>query len=543
MRLFVLALLLSGTSLAADLRQPTPNSFALTGVRVVTEPGQTLESATIVIRDGIIEAVGEGLTPPTDARLIKFERKDDEEPITIYPGLIDAYFAIDTQAGGSDDDERAADPEGRHELIRPDHRLKASDWPGERLPAMREAGFTTAMMAPAGGLLRGQGLVANLGDGELSHNLLATSVAHYASFDGRARGRQFPNSLMGAVALVRQTLDDAGWQQQARAAWQRNPAQARPQWLEGLDALAPVLAGDIPLVFQASDLTDSLRILEFTQDQFTRGRQLDLVLIGHGEEYRRLDTITERSIRHILPLNFPEPPDARDESDRNVSLEALRHWKNAPTNPSRLADAGVPLMFTTHGLSQPKQIFANLARAMESGLTADQALAALTTEPAAWLGLGDRAGRIRPGYMANLIVVEGELLVESPSINAVWIDGREHVLAALVPPAVDPAGTWSLTLGLGSMGDMQARMILTGPPTGMSGTLSVMGNESPLSDVKVSGEEVIASMDVSRFGGSGTITIRLQIDGDRARGNGTGPFGEFTVRGQRTGTPETLEVL
>ena len=190
-----------------------------------------------------------------------------------------------------------------------------------------------------------------------------------------------------------------------------------------------------------------------------------------------------------------------------MSLEALRHWKNAPGNPAQLADADIPLMFTSLGPVPTQARFSSsVARAIEAGLSADQALAALTTEPAAWLGLEDRAGRIRPGYMANLIIVEGDLMVESPSINAVWIDGREHVLTALVPPAVDPAGTWSLTLGLGSMGDMEAVMVLTGPPTGMSGTLSVMGNESPFTDVKVSGEEVIASMDASRFGGSGTVT-------------------------------------
>lgn len=538
MRLIALALLLSGTTLAADLRQPTPDVFALTGVRVVTEPGRTLDAATIVIRDGIIEAVGQDIDLPSDARLIEFEREADQDPITVYPGLIETYLPISSSGEESDDDESTASPEGRHELIHPDRRLRAQDWPGDQLSALREAGFTTAVMAPADGLIRGQGLIANLGDGELSHNLLTARFAHYAAFDGRIRGRRFPNSLMGAVALVRQTLDDATWQQQARAAWQRNPAQARPQWLEGLDELAPVVAGNTPLVFHASDLTDTLRILEFTRD-----RQLDLVVIGHGEEYRRMDGLSARPVRHILPLNFPEPPDARDENDRNVSLEALRHWKNAPGNPAQLADADIPLMFTSLGLSQPKQIFKQLARAIEAGLSADQALAALTTEPAAWLGLDDRAGRIRPGYMANLIIVEGDLMVENPSINAVWIDGREHVLAALVPPAVDPAGTWSLTLGLGSMGDMEAVMVLTGPPTGMSGTLSVMGNESPFTDVKVSGEEVIASMDASRFGGSGTITMRLQIDGDRARGNGNGPYGEFTVRGQRTGNPDTLEVL
>lgn len=532
MRLLFLALLCCSSALATDLRQPSPDTHALVGVRVITEPGRVLESATLVIRDGVIEAVGPDIEPPPDARIHEFERQEGQAPITVYPGLIESYLPVSVEEEDSESDEETP-PAGRHPLIRADQRLSAAEWPQEQLAALREAGFTSALLAPGNGLLRGSGLIANLGEGELSHNLLQPSFAQFASFAEQQRGRGFPNSLMGSVALVRQTLDDARWQRQARAAWQRNPAQTRPDWLEGLDALAPALAGETPMVFVAGDMPDSLRILEFTAD-----REFDLVLVGHGQEYQRPGGLIERGVRHILPLNFPDAPDVKDASDRNVSLEELRHWQAAPGNPARLIEAGLPVSFTTHGLSQPKELFAALNKAIEAGLDADRALAALTTEPAAWLGLADRAGRIAEGYMANLILVEGDLLVEAPSIRSVWIDGIEHVLAAFEPPTVDPAGTWSLTLGLGSMGDVEAGMVLSGPPSGMSGSLNVMGSDSPFSDVRVSGDEVIASMDASRFGGSGTITIRITIDGDRARGNGNGPYGEFTVRGQRTGIPD-----
>ena len=531
--LFLILLIVPVTVLATELRQPLPTSQALVGVRIVTAPGQVIESGTIVIRDGIIEAVGAEVRVPPDARVHEFERDEGQDPITVYPGLIEPYLLIDLPKA-----ENGSVPSGRHALIQPDRRLRAAEWPQDRITELRRAGFTTVLIAGNDGLLRGHGVIANTGEGGLSENRLHGDFGQFASFAGRAEGRNFPSSLMGAVALLRQTLEDARWQVQARAAMQRNPAQRRPEWLEGLDDLAPALAGDTPLVFESQDLLDTLRILEFIPPG-----NIDLVVVGHGAEYQRLAALAQRPVRHILPLNFPEPPDIDEDNDRNVSLEVLRHWHRAPENPARLSEAGIPLLFTGHDLSSPSQLFARLATAIERGLDPEAALAAITTEPARWLGLEDRAGRIRPGMMANLVVVEGELLTDAPALTEVWVDGQRHVLAALIPPEVDPAGTWDLVLGLGGMGDVDASLVLTGPPTRMQGTLSVMGNDTPLSEVRVSGERVIATIDASRLGGSGTISIRLDIDGDRARGSGSGPFGDFSVRGRRVSDPELEEAI
>ncbi|MFW5815569.1 MAG: amidohydrolase family protein [Wenzhouxiangella sp.] len=526
--LLVLTLLAPCALSANELRQPAPDAHALVGVRIVAAPGQVIESGTIVIRDGIIEAVGADAGVPPDARVFEFSREDGQDPMVVYPGLIEPYLPVDLDEPENDDV-----PAGRHHLIHPDRRVSAADWPNDRIDELREAGFTTALIAADHGLVRGHGVIANTGEGGLSGNRLAGDFGQFVSFAERAEGRTFPNSLMGAVALVRQTLDDARWQAQARDALERNPAQARPEWLEGLDDLRPALAGATPMVFESQDLLDTLRILEF----IPRG-DIDLAIVGHGAEYQRLETLAQRPVRHILPLNFPDTPDIEQGKERDVALEVLRHWHQAPENPARLLAAGVPLMFTAHGLSSPGQLYARLAEAVERGLDADAALAAVTTEPARWLGLENRAGRIGPGMMANLIVVEGELLTENPAINEVWVDGQRHVLASLEPPAVDPAGRWDLVLGLGGMGDVEATLALEGAPTNMTGTLSAMGNESPLKDVRVSGERVTATIDGGRFGGSGTISIRLDIDGDRARGSGSGPFGEFSVRGKRSALPD-----
>jgi len=527
---------------AAELRQPLPSTYAIVDVRVVPAPGEVLESATVVVRDGIIEAVGADVEPPPDAALVTFERGEEgdekQPPITVYAGLIDPYLVVasddesdgDGDDNGNGDDADADSVPGRHPLVRPDRRLDAAAWPADKVEAYRRAGFTTALMAPGAGLLRGNSVLANLGDGGMSANLLAEDTAQHAHLDERSPDGNYPQSLMGSVALFRQSLLDAAWQQAARSAWRANPAQSRPEWLAGMDALAPVLAGAQPLVFESEDALDSLRILDLVDED------IDLVLVGHGEEYKRLDDF-DRKVPHILPLDFPSAPDVEDENDRDASLEELRHWNYAPENPARMIEAGFPVLLTAHGQSKPEDLFGQVARAVEHGLDADAALAALTTGPAEWLGIGDRAGRIAAGYMANLVVVEGELFGEETSINEVWVDGHRFELAKLVPPEVDPAGTWDLTLGLEGMGDVDATLKLSGDPTNMDGTLVVMGNENPLSEARVSGKQLQVKIDATRFGGTGTISINLDIDGDRARGNGSGPFGEFTVRGTKSSGP------
>jgi hypothetical protein len=406
--------------------------------------------------------------------------------------------------------------------------LEAASWPAEQIAAHRSAGFTTAALAPSSGLLRGRSLLANLGDGGLSANLLDADVAQHAHLHERHPDGEYPQSLMGSVALFRQTLLDARWQARARAVWNENPGQARPEWLPGLDALAPVLAGDQPLVFAARDPMDSLRILDLVADD------IDLVLLGHGEEYKRLADF-ERKVPHIVPLDFPSAPDVEDENDRDASLELLRHWQRAPENPIRLIESDFPVLFTAHGQSNPGDLFGNVGTAVARGLDPDRALAALTTGPADWLGIADRAGRIAEGYMANFIVVDGELWTENPTISEVWIDGRRFELAKLQPPEVDPVGTWALTLGsVGGMGDIDAELVLTGEPTSLEGTMSVMGSELAVSEGRVSGTQVRLKLSA---GGSGTISVNFEVDGDRVRGNGSGPYGDFTVRGERSGPP------
>lgn len=543
-RLSILAafVLLHGSAWAQEpvLRQPVPGVHALTGVALMTAPGETVSDGTIVVRDGIIVAVGAGIEIPADARVQEFDPEEAE--VRIYPGLIDAYVPVafseerDADEEGQEQEEVTLQP-GRypHPLVTPGRRLASGHWPTEKIQGLRRAGFTTAALAPDSGLFRGYSALVNLGEGGLADNLIEPELFQHVSLGATISGRQFPNSLMGTMALLRQVMLDAQWQGRARAAWARNPAQSRPAFLEDIEALEPVLDGRRNLVIESSDMLDSLRAAGVAAE-------FDLApwLVGHGREYQRLDTLAGTGLGQILPLDFPEPPDL-EQNDRDIGLPELRHWHLAPENPQRVMEAGLPVVFTSHPHGSADAIFANLARAIERGLEPERALAALTTEPAAMLGIGDRAGRLAPGYMANFVVVEGELFVESPGLREVWIDGRQHILRELEPPEVEPAGTWELDLVVTGMGNIAAVLELKGEAPILTGTLEVMESSVPLAEARVSGSRLDVRIDGSRLGIPGAITFFMDIEGERGRGTGTSPQGDFEVRGKRSAEPDDTE--
>lgn len=533
-----------GQVLAAEptLRQPTAEVYALTGVRIVVSPGNEIESGSLVVRDGIIEAVGQDIDIPADAAV--FEYDPEEADTRVYPGLIDAYVPVEFGRPGDDEEDEAEDgqegdqPTYRpgqypHPLVMPGRRMSSHHWPGERVEALRNAGFTTAVLAPDDGLVRGHSALVNLGDGGYGANVLDPELFQHVSLQARISGRQFPNSLMGAMALLRQAFMDAQWQAEAREVWQRNPAQERPEFLEGIEPLEAVLSGDRDLVIDAADMLDSLRAASIAAEF-----ELQPWLVGHGEEYQRLDRLVETGLGQILPLDFPAAPDVDEEKARDVGLQELRHWHLAPENPERVVDTDLEVLMTTHPHSSPANLFENLEQAIERGLDPDRALAALTTQPAEALGIGDRAGRLEPGYIANFIVVEDDLFVASPALREVWVDGRLYKLRELEPPEVEPAGTWELALLAPGMGTIDAELDLKGEASSLSGTFEIMGTSIPLSEARVSGSRLDLRIDGSRLGLPGAITMYLDIEEDRGRGNGTSPQGDFKVSGRRTDDPD-----
>ncbi len=431
------------------LRDATPRRFALEGARIVAEPGRVIEEGTVFLEDGRVLAVERGRV-----RRRGFPARE-LGGYTIFPALIDlaSDFALPAAARAGalaplppppPLDQQAAEPGPRHwsRRVRPEFSLAAQlSLDAERARALRGLGFAAVLSLPEAGIFRGQGALVALGAGNARSQVLAADAVQVVAFDFAPFGSgEYPNSLMGAIALVRQTLLDARWHAERLAFWQARSDAARPEANLALDALGPLLAGRQPALFVLRDELDYARAASIVREAGIRAW-----FLGSGHEYRLLPRLARERPRLILPLAFPDVPAiAHPEREQRVSLAELAHWEEAPANPARLHAAGLTFALSARGLGQPERGFwAAVRRAVGAGLPPDVALAALTTVPAEWLGLGDRMGRIAAGYRADLLVTEGDpFLDQEARVIEVWIGGERHAVA----PEDDPRGLWRVAI-------------------------------------------------------------------------------------------------
>ena len=500
-----------------------PGVHALVDARIIPAPGQVIESGTLVLRHGIIEAVGADVTPPDDARVW------DLEGASLYPGLIESFYPMELPEADKD----AASPVAHENALVGPEREMIRHVDASAFSKLRQAGFTTAVFVPRDGLFRGQSVTVNLGDAPVGEQILVPGTAQNAQFTLNDDGG-YPNSLMGAIALFRQTLLDARWHRAAHDAYGRNPRQARPVYNAAWHALEGVAHGSAPIVLQSRNPNDAMRWLKLV-DEF----DLDAILVGSGKEYRRADLLTTGEQPWIVPVKYPKAPNVDPDHPEQVDLDKLRHWDRAPDNLGVLLNAGAQVAVTALGLSDAKDVLKNLGRSIERGLDADQALASLTTVPAALWGIDDRAGTLEPGKMANIVITDGDLFTDSPKLRALWIDGRYLELKEIKPPEVDPLGTWDIVIDAGDGGMIPVTVTLSGTVEALTGSAQAMGIDLPFLDATVSGSAVELSVNSAPIGIPGTTSLTLNIDGDNCTGDGITPQGPFTLSGNRTSRPDS----
>ena len=406
------------SELPQGLRDATPRWHALTGARLVLAPGQVVENGTLVMKDGVIVAAGAGVTVPAGARVWALPGR------TVYAGFIDAASSL---GQGRFEVPRVKGLTPGQRWVRAEfHQAGALDIKPDEVRAEREQGFTAALsLPPAGAVFRGQSALISLRDGADARDLVlaadvAQHLAHeYQSIDfeggGRVAAPSYPTSLMGSIALQRQTLLNARW------AAGPAPAGERREFNAGLAALAPALAGRQPFIHEAVDEEDLPRIARL-RDEFG----LRLIAQGSGHEYRRALQLKALKLPVILPLAYPAAPEVEQpESALDVPLDQLQHWERAPGNAAALQAAGVEFAISTQGLKDVRKDFwPRLRQAVQRGLAPEAALAALTTTPARLLGQG-RLGRLAPGQLAHVVVASGDLFTsEQAEVEIAFVDGQ-----------------------------------------------------------------------------------------------------------------------
>ena len=397
------------------LRGHVGTAVMLRDATVVIEPGRVLQNANVVIDGAMIVDVGVDLDAPAGTEII------DASDRYVMSAMIDAYGEISVDPPSSVD--------GHHNGNVLPRRVAADGVAAlEDIKKYRSAGVAIRSLAPSGGIVRGQSSVVLMaGDGDVPSTVLKRSVGQHLRLtvprygSGEKRLDAYPNSPMGAVALLRQTFLDADWYVRAMAAHNADPRLSRPERNSALQTLADSMDGTFII-----DAPNERMVLR--GEALAKEFSLNAWFRGSGREYRNLDAIVATGRPMLIPVDFPDAPSvaSRAASD-DVTTGELLHWHFAPTNPARLAESGATFCLTTDGLESPDDFLKNLRTAVERGLDADAALAAVTTTPAGLLGLDGTAGRVKPGHLANLVVFDGPWTESKSKLTQTWVAGQRFV--------------------------------------------------------------------------------------------------------------------
>jgi imidazolonepropionase-like amidohydrolase len=406
----MLLLLVPTTLLAAPAAAEKADVYAITGARIVTVAGPTIDKGTVVLRDGVIEAVGAVALPP-DARVI------DGAGLTLTPGLIDGFGGIGLPAPAPRPREASPSPSpSPAPALTPEamalDRLRPAD-----VSRARDRGITTALVIPKDGVLPGRSVLINLGGDKPEDMVLRQPAAlhvHMATLS-----RRYPSSLMGTVALVRQALYDAARYREEWAAYERAPrGRKRPRYDPHLAAWQDVAAGRMRLVVTASRENDIRRALALA-DEF----KIEVAVAGAPQAFRLAELVKARKLPLLVSVNF-DPPRAVESFFGFGGADEERQRKEieeATRNPAALEKAGVAFALVS---GHAADFLAGVRKAIEAGLSRETALRALTLGAAEMLGIGDRTGSLEPGKMANLVAWSAEPLTREARARMVFVDGE-----------------------------------------------------------------------------------------------------------------------
>lgn len=405
LRVVLLAALAAlGAAGAARAQSTTPASeegtFLIAGATVVTGTGDRLEGASILIRDGRVEALGPDVRAPADAVRI------DGAGRYVYPGFIDSATGLGLSEISSVGATRDNVELGEYTPYL--RALRAVNPHSNLIPAARVNGIVAAVTVPGGGTVPGQAALLRL-DGwtweEMGVRAPAALVIQHPRLS-RFRGAPTPAQLEAErrrkAARVRELRD---FLERSRSYARQRPPGSAPADL-ALEAMRPVMAGEVPVLFYADEREDILSAVEIAGEFGLR-----MILAGGREAWRVADVLAARGIPVVLgSLLSSAPPDG--------PYDALF------AQPAILHEAGVKFAFSTGSTSDVRNLPYHAAMAVAYGLDEEAALRALTIWPAEIWGVADRFGTIEVGKPANLFVATGDPLDVRTRVEEVFIDGR-----------------------------------------------------------------------------------------------------------------------
>jgi len=392
--------LIAGTLLAASAQAELT---ALVGATVHPVSAPSLENGIVLIRDGRIEQIGRDLEIPDDARIIDLEGKH------VYPGFVHpatqlGITEIASVAGTVDTAEMGEINAAIRVEVAVNH-------DSDLLPTSIAGGILSAHIIPGGGLIRGTSALMNLDGWSWEEMVIQAPVGMHVTFPPGAVDDDDNEDL----ARIEDVLDQARHWRRAQAAAEAGNGRA-PARNDQLEALAPLLSGDIPLFLHANRYDVMEKALDWAEEQeFER-----VILVANPD----VQYIAERLAADNIPVIMSR-----------VYAMPTRRWEPydmAFTAAARLEEAGVRFALTDSAggmdVANARNLPFQAGSAVAHGLSPEAALKSVTLWPAEILGVADRLGSLEAGKNATLFVADGDPLEVITTIERVWIDGQEFDL-------------------------------------------------------------------------------------------------------------------
>ena len=509
------------------IRDIRTGSYAFTNATIVQNEKTKIEKATLLIKQGKITAVGTSVVIPKDAVVVNCEGK------YIYPSFVDAF--TDYGVGAPKRPTGAFNYGGPGQFV--SNKPGAYNWNQAIKPEVNAAdvfnidessaknyranGFGSVFTHIKDGIARGTGAVVSLATDNNNQALLKTKAAAVYSFEKGSSTQSYPSSLMGSIALLRQTYLDAKW-------YQTKPASEGTN----LSLEAWNNTQNMPQIFSTDDKWGAVRA-DRLGDEFG----VQYIIKGGDNGYQRMEEIVKTKANYILNVDFPEAMDVEDPNDaRFVSLADMKHWELAPTNLAAFEKANVTFSISSSDLKDSKTFLANLRKAIRYGLSETKALEALTKTPATMLGVYDQVGSLEAGKWANFIITTEPIFATNAKIIENWVQGNKYEVAE--SEWNNYAGKYKLTLNTGGTNteyNLEVKKDLSA---------SIIGTDTLAAKITIN--ESLVKITFPNKKGRGAEQIRLggAIVGANWSGIGTDPAGNkntwtASLVGPMTSTADT----
>ncbi len=490
-------------------------TFAITNAHIIQSPGKVIENGTVILSNGLITAIGTNVSIPDNAEVI------DGTDLFVYPGFIDGMS--NTGAARPTQIERpdnifTPNPPNDYAGITPEYSvIDQIDVSENSIEGLRKLGFTISHTVPYGRMLPGSGSLILLSKRDTKDELvLKQNVSMFTQFSG-APGA-YPGNTLGIMAKFRNLYKNAELTKQHEVLYADNPTGIqRPTQDQVLQAFYPVIDQKKPIFYHTNSMLEARRAMKLKEEL-----NFNLVLSDLEEAWFLTNDLKGSGVSVMMSLNLPDAPKetkSKDKLDETDHLEERRMvaYNQSLSQFSELAEAGIPFGFSTMGTSQSK-IKSNLVTLVDSGMTEDVALAALTTNPAKILGIDKIAGSLETGKLANAVVSTGSYFGKESKVKYVFIDGDKYefdtdkkAVATSIEGMEPLIGTWNYEI-ISPQGDRTGQMIFKIESGSLTGVLtSSSGN--PDTDINnISFEDGKLSFDFA-FGAGGQ-SLEVLVNGD-----------------------------